>query len=162
MFKKSLTILLIILLGVCGVSAKDKKKEYRYEVQPVAVGAQGTYLIKVFSYAKTKKKALKLVKENAIHAVLFKGFTGGNGIATQKPLVNAQIKAEHEEFFENFFKNKEYERFVNLSGDATVKPGDMIKVGRLYKIGFVVSINKDGLREYLESQGILKSLGGMF
>ncbi len=162
MLKKYLVVILMLLLGVSGVSAKDKKKEYRYEVAPVAVGAQGTYLIKVFSYAKTKKKALEIVKENAVHAVLFSGFTGGNGIATQKPLVNAKIKAENEEFFDKFFENKEYERFVNLSADATVKPGDMIKVGKLYKIGFVVSINKDGLREYLEDQGILKSLGGMF
>lgn len=160
--RKYLILLLVVLLGIGEVSAQSKKKEYRYEVVPVSVGAQGTYLIKVFSYAKSKKKALNLVKENAIHAVLFSGFTGGNGIATQKPLVSNKIKSENEEFFEKFFENKEYERFVNLSTDSTVKPGDMIKVGKLYKIGFVVSVNKDGLREYLESQGILKSLGGMF
>ena len=160
--RKYLILLLVVLLGIGEVSAQSKKKEYRYEVAPVSVGAQGTYLIKVFSYAKSKKKALYLVKENAIHAVLFSGFTGGNGIATQKPLVSNKIKSENEEFFEKFFENKEYERFVNLSTDSTVKPGDMIKVGKLYKIGFVVSVNKDGLREYLESQGILKSLGGMF
>ncbi|MEE1323680.1 MAG: hypothetical protein UHE91_07625, partial [Bacteroidales bacterium] len=160
--RKYLILLLVVLLGIGEVSAQSKKKEYRYEVAPVSVGAQGTYLIKVFSYAKSKKKALNLVKENAIHAVLFSGFTGGNGIATQKPLVSNKIKSENEEFFEKFFENKEYERFVNLSTDSTVKPGDMIKVGKLYKIGFVVSVNKDGLREYLESQGILKSLGGMF
>lgn len=160
--RKYLILLLVALLGIGEVSAQSKKKEYRYEVAPVSVGAQGTYLIKVFSYAKSKKKALNLVKENAIHAVLFSGFTGGNGIATQKPLVSNKIKSENEEFFEKFFENKEYERFVNLSTDSTVKPGDMIKVGKLYKIGFVVSVNKDGLREYLESQGILKSLGGMF
>ena len=94
--------------------------------------------------------------------MLFSGFTGGNGISTQRPLVKAEVKAANEEFFDKFFANKEYERFVNLSADATVKPGDMIKVGKLYKIGFTVSINKDGLREYLESQGILKSLGSMF
>ncbi len=160
--RKYLILLLVVLLGIGELSAQSKKKEYRYEVAPVSVGAQGTYLIKVFSYAKSKKKALNLVKENAIHAVLFSGFTGGNGIATQKPLVSNKIKSENEEFFEKFFENKEYERFVNLSTDSTVKPGDMIKVGKLYKIGFVVSVNKDGLREYLESQGILKSLGGMF
>ncbi|MEE1251768.1 MAG: hypothetical protein UHK52_01580 [Bacteroidales bacterium] len=160
--RKYLILLLVVLLGIGEVSAQSKKKEYRYEVAPVSVGAQGAYLIKVFSYAKSKKKALNLVKENAIHAVLFSGFTGGNGIATQKPLVSNKIKSENEEFFEKFFENKEYERFVNLSTDSTVKPGDMIKVGKLYKIGFVVSVNKDGLREYLESQGILKSLGGMF
>lgn len=160
--RKYLILLLVVLLGIGEVSAQSKKKEYRYEVAPVSVGAQGTYLIKVFSYAKSKKKALNLVKENAIHAVLFSGFIGGNGIATQKPLVSNKIKSENEEFFEKFFENKEYERFVNLSTDSTVKPGDMIKVGKLYKIGFVVSVNKDGLREYLESQGILKSLGGMF
>ena len=160
--RKYLILLLVVLLGIGELSAQSKKKEYRYEVAPVSVGAQGTYLIKVFSYAKSKKKALNLVKENAIHAVLFSGFTGGNGIATQKPLVSNKIKSENEEFFEKFFENKEYERFVNLSTDSTVKPGEMIKVGKLYKIGFVVSVNKDGLREYLESQGILKSLGGMF
>ncbi|MBQ2397816.1 MAG: hypothetical protein II304_12410 [Bacteroidales bacterium] len=160
--RKYLILLLVVLLGIGELSAQSKKKEYRYEVAPVSVGAQGTYLIKVFSYAKSKKKALNLVKENAIHAVLFSGFTGGNGIATQKPLVSNKIKSENEEFFEKFFENKEYERFVNLSTDSTVKPGDMIKVGKLYKIGFVVSVNKDGLREYLEYQGILKSLGGMF
>ena len=155
-------MLLMALLVMPTVDAKNKKTEYRYEVVPVAVGAQGTYLIKVFSYAKNKKSALELVKPNAIHAVLFSGFTGGNGISTQRPLVKAEVKAANEEFFDKFFANKEYERFVNLSADATVKPGDMIKVGKLYKIGFTVSINKDGLREYLESQGILKSLGSMF
>lgn len=162
MLKKYAVMLLMALLIIPTVAAKNKKTEYRYEVAPVAVGAQGTYLIKVFSYAKNKKKALELVKPNAVHAVLFSGFTGGNGISTQKPLVNATIKANNEEFFEQFFANKEYERFVNLSADATVKPGDMVKVGKLYKIGFTVSINKDGLREYLESKGVLKSLGSMF
>lgn len=153
-------MLLMVLVVV--PMAMANKNEYRYEVVPVSVGTQGTYLIKVFSYAKNKQKALELVKPNAVHAVLFSGFTGGNGISNQKPMVSAEVKSEHQKFFDDFFKNKDYERFVNLSADTMVKPGDMVKTGRLYKIGFVVSVNKDSLREYLESQGVLKSLGSMF
>lgn len=160
MVKRFVVVLLMALMIV--PMAMAKKNEYRYEVVPVSVGAQGTYLIKVFSYAKNKQKALELVKPNAVHAVLFSGFTGGNGISSQKPMVSAEVKSEHQKFFDDFFKNKEYERFVNLSTDTMVKPGDMVKVGKLYKIGFTVSVNKDGLREYLESQGVLKSLGSMF
>lgn len=162
MIKKYVVMLMMALLIVPTVSAKSKKKEYRYEVAPVAVGSQGSYLIKVFSYAKNKNKALEMVKENAVHAVLFSGIVGGNGVNAQKPLVTPQVKADNEEFFDKFFSNRTFERFVNLSADAAVKPGDMIKVGKLYKIGFTVSINKDALREYLESEGILKSLGSMF
>ena len=160
MVKRFVVVLLMALMIV--PMAMAKKNEYRYEVVPVSVGTQGTYLIKVFSYAKNKQKALELVKPNAVHAVLFSGFTGGNGISGQKPMVSTDVKTKNQKFFDDFFKNKEYERFVNLSADTMVKPGDMVKVGKLYKIGFTVSVNKDGLREYLESQGVLKSLGSMF
>ena len=45
--RKYLILLLVVLLGIGELSAQSKKKEYRYEVAPVSVGAQGTYLIKV-------------------------------------------------------------------------------------------------------------------
>ncbi len=151
---------------LCGFDAmakkKNNKKEYNYELSPVGVGSQGTALIKVYSYAKNVKDATMLAKENAVHGILFKGIVGGQGVSSQRPLVSPAEKEAHEEFFEEFFNNGTYEQFVNLSNDGTIDPSDQRKVGKLYKIGVIVSVNKEELRKYLESQGIIKKLGSIF
>lgn len=163
MKKVLLLSILMMFVGVCTISAgKKEKKEYRYEIMPVGVGSQGSTLIKVFSYAKNEKAALELAKENAVHGVLFKGVAGGNGVAAQPALVKPEEKAAHEDFFENFFENGVYQRYVSLSSDGTASPDDRLKVGKLYKIGIIVSVNKADLRKYLETEGIIKKFGGIF
>ena len=57
MIKKYVIMLLMALLVMPTVDAKNKKTEYRYEVVPVAVGAQGTYLIKV---CKEQKECIRI------------------------------------------------------------------------------------------------------
>lgn len=163
--RRSIIILVILSLVCCfNVSAgdKNKKKEYNYELAPVGIGSQGTVLIKVYSYAKNVKEATLLAKENAVHGILFKGVVGGKGVSTIKPMVSPEAKSAHEDFFQEFFNNGTYERFVNLSNDGTIDPNDQMKVGKLYKIGVVVSVSKDELRKYLESQGVIKKLGSIF
>lgn len=144
------------------VEAKDKN-EFRYEIAPVGVGTQGSALIKVFCYAKNVKKALELAKPNAVHGVLFKGIVGGKGVAPQPALVKPADYEKNKEFFDDFFDNGTYHQFVSLSSDGTIAPKDRVKVGKLYKIGVIVSVNKDALRSYLEEAGVLKKLGqGIF
>jgi hypothetical protein len=156
--------LLAIFLGTFSASAQKVKanEEYRYELVSMGVGSQGTDLIKVFSYVKKEKDATELAKRNAVHGVLFKGVAGTSGTASQPPLVKPLEKENHEDFFEAFFKNGTYQRYVTLSSDGTVDPKDRMKVGKEYKIGIIVSVNKDDLRKYLESEGITKGLGSFF
>ena len=46
---------------------------------------------------------------------------------------------------------------------VAVGAGDVSKVNKKeYKVGVVVSVNKDELRKYLESEGILKGLASGF
>ena len=80
----------------------------------------------------------------------------------QKPLVSPQDHAKNEKFFEEFYKSGRYLQFVALSNDGTIRPQDRLKVGSQYKIGVALSIQKDALRKYLESEGIIKKLGSIF
>lgn len=162
-------LLVMMTSGAITSVAQNKKadkdtREWVYEIDPVAVGAQGTYLIKVWSYSKKPVVAIDQAKKNAVHGIIFKGFTGAPGVPGQKPLTtNPNLEVEQAEFFGNFFANGgKYMKFVNISNDGTVAAEDRLKVGKEYKIGVIVSVNVAGLRKDLEDAGIIRSLSSGF
>jgi len=151
------------------VNAQAKKKadkdteDFVYEVEAVSVGTQGTYLIKVWSYSKKPTVAINQSKKNAVHGIIFKGFAGKQGVPGQKALATPEIEQEKKAFFDEFFDDKgNYNRFVSSSGDGDVAAGDIMKVGKKYKIGVVVSVNVTELRKALEEAGVIKGLGSGF
>ena len=162
--KKIMFLCTLFMMVICvDIMAEGwKPKEYRYEIVPVGVGSQGTTLIKVYSYVKNEKDAVEEAKENAVHGVLFEGVIGGNGVSAQPPLVKPEEKEMYQDFFNTFFESGRYLQFVSLSSDGIVSPNDRLKVGKLYKIGIIVSVNKAELRKYLESEGIIKKFGSSF
>lgn len=154
-----------ITTSICGQNRKADKdtKNWIYEIEPVGVGAQGTYLIKVWSYSKKPLVALEQAKKNAVHGIIFKGFLGVKGVPGQRPLTNnPNLEIEQAEFFKNFFDGGKYMKFVNVSNDGAVAAEDRLKVGKEYKIGVIVSVNVAGLRKDLEDGGILKGLSSGF
>ena len=170
--KNTIQIVGLVLAFVIGIttsiSGQNKKadkdtKNWIYEIEPVGVGAQGTYLIKVWSYSKKPLVALEQAKKNAVHGIIFKGFLGVNGVPGQRPLTNnPNLEIEQAEFFKNFFDGGKYMKFVNVSNDGAVAAEDRLKVGKEYKIGVIVSVNVAGLRKDLEDGGILKGLSSGF
>jgi len=152
------------------VNAQAKKKankdteNWRYEIGCVSTGAQGSYLIKVWSFSKKPNVAIEQAKKNAVHGVIFKGFSGGGAGCTQKPLTNnPALEQEKEIFFKDFFADGgKYMKFVNVTGDGSIAADDRLKIGKEYKIGVVVSVLKDELRKDLEAAGIIKSLNSGF
>ena len=150
-------ILSLTLLVACGA-----RHNYDYEVHSLGVGGQGTYLIKVYSYASTQRMAIERAKRDGVDAVLFKGIPAGPGVYAQKPMVSPEAHAKHQKFFEDFYKTGRYLQFVTLSNNGTIRPQDRLKVGAQYKIGVALSIQKDALRKYLEAEGIIDKLGSMF
>jgi len=164
------SLLLLMTLGLSiSVNAQAKKKadkdteDFVYEVEAVSVGTQGTYLIKVWSYSKKPTVAINQSKKNAVHGIIFKGFAGKQGVPGQKALATPEIEQEKKAFFDEFFDDKgNYNRFVSSSGDGDVAAGDIMKVGKKYKIGVVVSVNVTELRKALEEAGVIKGLGSGF
>ena len=167
--KVSILIFLIICCSVV-MYAQAKKKankdtEYwRYEIDCVSTGASGSYLIKVWSYSKNPTVAIEQAKKNAVHGIIFKGFTGHGAGCTQKPLTNnPNLEQENEIFFKDFFADGgKYMKYVTMSTDGSINAEDRLKIGKEYKIGVIISVSKDFLRKDLEEAGIIKSLDAIF
>jgi hypothetical protein len=53
-------------------------------------------------------------------------------------------------------------KYVNFVNNGIPAPGDIIQVGKQYKVGVRVSVSKDALRKEMEAAGIVKALGAGF
>ena len=168
-------LIFILIIGLTLVVNAQRKKQqprqeeldtraWRYEIEPVNVGIQGTYLIKVWSYSTNPNAAIEQSKKNAIHGIIFKGFTPKQGIPGQKALsADPNSEVANFDFFRSFFMDGgKYMKFVNLTNDGAVGAQDIIRVGNEYKIGLIVSVNVAALRKDLEDAGIIKSLSSGF
>lgn len=168
---KSTAIAVALLLGTALTNkataqaarkADKDTKNWEYEIECAGVGTDGTYLVKVWSYSKKANVALDQAKKNAVHGIVFKGFAGGaQGCTAQKPLASSPaIEQEKADFFDLFFAdNGKYMKYVGSSGDQV---GERVKVGKEYKVGVIVSVQKDALRKDLEAAGIIKGLSSGF
>ena len=148
-------------------SKRKSKKDthnFRYEIECIGEGTQGTYAIKVFSYSKKPKVAIEAAKRNAVHGIIFKGITGG--VCVSKPALtrNPNLEQEKAEFFKAFFANGgKYSKFVVASTDGAIEAGDVTKISKKeFKVGVNVSVNVTLLRKDLEAAGIIKGFGSMF
>ena len=145
--------------------ADNETHEWRYEVEAVGTGTQGTYQIKVWTYSKNQETAIEQAKKNAVHAIIFKGFPNNGRTQGQKPLArNPNLEQEKEEFFKEFSKDGgKFQKYVFLANNGAIAPGDRIKMSKKeYKIGVVVSVNVAGVRKDLEEAGIIKGLSSGF
>lgn len=130
----------------------------RYDIEGVEVGAQGTYLVKVYIYTDKPTATTEQIKYAAVHGVIFRGFSG-KGFTTQKPLSRPEAESQNADFFSAFWKNEDYLAYANIVNAVA----DRVKVSKKeYKIAAIVSVSKDSLRKSLESAGIIKGLNSGF
>lgn len=165
--KKILILVLALALGQICLADKQQKAnaetdKFRYDIEYARASGDGMCQVKVWSYSKKSRIAAEQCRKNAVHGVIFKGYAAGDGTtASQRPLVkDAFALNEHADFFEAFFTDEgPYRQFVSAVTDGSMETK---KVGKQYKVGVVVTISKDQLRKYLESQGVTRSLGSGF
>lgn len=156
--------LFLIIFSSFSESYNQDFTSWKYELEGIQQGVDGTYLLKVWVYSRTPGIDYDLAKKMAVHGVIFKGYSGRKGLSSQPPLTeNLSLEEEEKSFFKIFFSNNgRFNDFVNLS-DKKIGPGDRLKLGkREYKIGLVASVKKDALRKYLENSGIIKRLSDGF
>lgn len=147
----------------CGASkqlAGTNTGKFMYELEGVGNGSQGSYLIKVWTYSNAKYVDIESCKKNAVHGVIFKGYAGSGQVRPQAPLIRvAGAESTHADYFNAFFaQGGEYNKYVTLTSGSQ----EIVKVGKDYKIGMIVSVSKDMLRKTLEDAGIIKALGHGF
>ena len=164
--RKILFSLLAVALCVpafAGLRQKQADKDtnqFRYEIECAGNAIQGTYLVKVWTYSKKPSVAENQCRKNAVHGVIFKGYGGGQGCVSQRPLANQPgVEDQYKDYFKEFFaEGGEFQKYASIM-EGTV---ETVKVGREYKVGVVVSVRKDDLRKALEAAGIIKTLNSGF
>ena len=111
---KTCSLAIMIMLGFsittsaqAGRKADKDTKTWRYEIEGVGIGTQGTYLVKVWSYSKKPDVALDQAKKNAVHGIVFKGFSSRPGMPGQRALANNPfVEQERADFFKKFFADR--------------------------------------------------------
>ena len=165
---RKLTLLLLFLPILMHAQARKKAEKdtrvWRYELEGVGEGKEGTYLVKVWSYSKKPDVAIEQAKKNAIHAIIFQGYSGSGYVSGQPPLSKSPgLENEKADFFDVFFADGgPYLKYVSVSNDGSIAGEDRLKVGKEYKIGVIVSIRKDLLKKDLQDQGIIQGLSSGF
>ena len=155
--------------------AQSKKKAdkatltWQYEIEAATgLAIQGSIIVKVWSYSKSKTVALEQAAKNAVHGVLFKGIAAKNEgnirIPAQRPIITDTNAEElNKDFLQDFFSDGgKYMKYVTFVNNGVPGPGDILKIGKQYKVGIRVSVSKDALRKEMEAAGIVKSLGAGF
>ena len=87
-FLLSVVICLPSMAGIRQKKADKDTKEFRYEIECAGNAIQGTYLVKVWTYSKKASVAENQCRKNAVHGVIFKGYGGGQGCVSQRPLAS--------------------------------------------------------------------------
>lgn len=165
--KKTIFFLLSAFLCLNAQATSTKQKDadkdtqaYRYEIECAGNAQPGCYLVKVWSYSKKADIAEKQCRKNAIHGVLFKGFSGGQGCIAQRALINTPgAEDQNAKYFETFFADGgEFMKYASIMGGTT----ESTKVGKEFKVGCVVNVRKDELRKAMEDAGIIKAFSSGF
>jgi hypothetical protein len=152
MKKTLLTLIFLSFLTSC-----NAQKEL-YSIECISVENEGFVKLKLLNYVKPTKFKVEEASKDAIKALLYSGYSSTN-CPTQKPLLKETTDIDNFKKIEKdfFSKNGKWKTFVRNSLDI-----DNIKTEKKTIKEFVIMVNKDQLRKYLEEQKIIKSLNTGF
>lgn len=165
---KKLFFLLLVSIGAISANAQNNSdiREWTYEIEGVSQSRDvGTYIVKVWSYTKKPKIDYDIAKRNAIHGIIFRGYLKKGNLPALPPISNAPgLEQTQKDFFDQFFRDGgDYLKYVAISNEnLAISGGDLIKINKGYKIGMIMSVNKNLLLRDLEAAGVVKSLSNGF
>ncbi len=167
-----IVLLFILISPLLQAQKKKSRKEnkntrtWHYDLDCAGVGKQGAKLVKVWSYTDKPRGMLYNAQKNAVHGLVFKGYSGEIGNCSSfLPLVTDTESIDaHKQFFKQFFRDGgDYLKYVSSATDGKVAPGDIQKIGKKqYKVGMVVAVQVELLRRRLEKEGVIRGLSTGF
>ena len=148
----------ILIFSVLLLILSCKSKKELYNIECISIENEGYVKLKMGNYVKPTKFNIESACKDAIKAVLYSGYSSTN-CQTQKPILKESTDIENFKKIEGdfFSTNGKWKTFVRNSLDT-----NNIKTGKTENKEFVIMVNKDQLRKYLEEQKIIKSLNTGF
>ena len=167
MKKLLLSVLTVFVALSCAFTAQagakkkaDKQTQvFRYDIEYVKNAGDGMSNVKVWSYGKSVKVAEERCKANAVHGVIFKGYTG-QGAAQPALVKNASGYSDNKDFFDNFFNSGDYLRYVSSVVNGSTESRKIKNGG--FKVSQTMTVNVKMLRRHLEQAGIIRGLSSGF
>jgi len=165
--KQILSVLFVVTM-LCGTAtAQYPYQMYDYELSLVKeniASTAGFKVFKVWSFSRSRGDITNEINmANAIHGLLFKGLAASDeGYQGNVPALVPDGYESHREYFDLFFGSGEFKQFIQLTSRGAQQAGDVIKVGRKYKVGLLVQVNLNALRKRLEKDGIIGSAKNIF
>lgn len=131
-----------------------------YDIAGNGQGKNGAYYVKVTTTVKNVKGAKDELRKDAVHGVLFKGFSSAtDGRSGQKALIqDPNIEQTKVEFFNAFFNEKGYERYVTITESSFTST----KVKKGFEVSALLLVDKESLQKYLEESGIIKGFSNLW
>ena len=154
---KKVLMTIMLIWGCIFVNAQE------YTIQSEGVDNSGNYVVRiVVSTKKNPSKAAEdLVKQYAVHGVMFRGITAAKDYSSQPPLIkDPNVEQTKKMFFEAFWREKGYSRY------ASIRPSSMTvmknKQSKMTETSALVTVSKDKLQKYLEENGIIQGFSNLW
>jgi len=156
MMGKALMTLLFCLMAL-SVQAQE------YTATSGGTGKKGEYLVNVTVSVKKKeaKEAESLVKQCAVHAVLFRGLMSADHYSSQQPLIkDPNVENVKSVFFQSFWNEGHYKNYTALVGSSLVVMKN--KQTKMQEISATVMVDKESLLKYMEAQGVIQGFSNLW
>lgn len=131
-----------------------------YTIAGCGQGKNGAYLVKVSTVVKDVKTARDMMRRDAVHGVLFRGFKADtSGGLQQKPLIQEpNVERTKADFFNAFWSEKKYERYAQMIATSFTS----VKLKKEYEVSATFLVDKEALLHYLEDSGIIKGFSNVW
>lgn len=147
-------ILLSIIMTVLTITCFAQE----YNISGAGQGKDGNYRVKVKTIVSKTEMAEDAVKQCAVHGVIFRGFIDPSGAASQKALVSDPNVAETKKaWFEAFFSEGKYLQYVSVVELSCTKLSR-----KKYEASAILLVDKESLRHYLETEGIIQGFSNLW
>lgn len=153
---KTLTLYILFLVAAIVSLGAYAKTNRNYRVECVKIETTGYLIIKVWDIKPNQKYTEQQAGKDAIHALLYSGIAGGEACVSQPAYLNneASIKKFKKVEKQFFSKNGDWLRFVRSSETTQASTVPTAHENKT----FMISIAKNDLRRYLESQNIINKM----
>lgn len=163
---KKLSFILFFFALIINVNAQKKGEDVidpwrePCERAPYMQGKDGIMLLEITNTAETQEECVVKAKQQAVYALIFKGYTEGNNIPSASAISPSgeSLYSEKEEFFKSFFTDAtKYASYVTAAKLNTAKPVMKLEKKKV-QAAVIVSVEVERLRKDLEAQSIIKGM----
>lgn len=154
---KRLLFALMLCLGSISLHAQD------YSVMSEGVDNNGNFVIRIVVSTKKKpsRSAEDLVRQYAVHGVMFKGIAATNNNSGHPALIkDPAVEQVKKVWLEAFWNEGAYKRYVSVmpASLSVIKN----KQTKMIETSALVVVSGSELKRYLEEEGIIKGLSNLW